>query len=86
MIDEDSLSAIDHSTHSAVDGRNLDAAFDHLDRAAVPIDDDRKGRSLHHGSKCRRIDGEMRNTGVTDLEKQGPECLHDPRESRRLGR
>jgi len=85
VIDEDGLPAFDHPAHAAVEGANLNNTLDHLDGAALLIDDDGECRSLYDRRKHRRIDREVRDAGVLDLEQQSAEGLDDPGEAGRLG-
>jgi hypothetical protein len=86
VIDEDSPAALDDLPHSAGDRGDLDRALDDLDRAALLIDDDGKGRSFDDGRQHRRIDREVRNAGVLDPEQQGAEILDHAREAGGLRR
>jgi len=69
MIDEDGPTAFDDLPHAAGDRRDLHGALDDLDSAALVVDDDGKGRSFDHGRKHRRVDREVRDAGVLNLEQ-----------------
>jgi len=84
MIDEDGLPTFDHSAHAAVKGTDLNNTLDHLDGAALLINDDGECRSFHDRGQHRRIDREVRNPGVPDLEQQSAQGLDDPGEAGRL--
>ena len=84
MIYEHGPSAFDDAAHAAVGCSYLHRSLDHLHRAALLIDNDGEGRAFDHCGKHRRIDGEMGNTGMLDLEQQSAEILNDPREAGRL--
>ena len=86
MIDEDGPAALDDLPHAAGDRGDLHRALDDLDCAPLLIDDDGKGRSFHHGREHRRIDREVRDAGVLDLEQQGAEILDYAREAGGLRR
>lgn len=84
MLDEDGASAFHHPRHAAVQRGDLHDALDHLDRAALLVDDDREGGSLDDRRQHRSIDGEVRNSGVLNLEQQGAQSLDHAREAGRL--
>jgi hypothetical protein len=86
VIDEHGSAAFDHSEHAAIDGGDLHNALDHLHRATLLIDDDGEGRSFDHGGEHRRVDREMGDSGVLDLEQQGADLLDHPGEAGRLRR
>jgi hypothetical protein len=73
VIDEDGPAALDNLPHAAGDRGDLDCALDDLDRAALLINDNGKRRSFDHGREHRRVDREVRDAGVLDLEQQGAE-------------
>jgi hypothetical protein len=81
VIDEDGPSAFDDPAHAAVERSHLHRALDHLDRAALLIDNDGEGCALDHRREHRSVDGEMWNAGMLDLEQQGAEILNDAREA-----
>jgi hypothetical protein len=84
MIYEDGPSAFDHPAHTAVDGSDLHHALNHLNRAAMLVDNDGESRPFDNGGQHWRIDCKVRNPGVLDLEEQGAEILDDAREAGRL--
>ena len=65
---------------------DLHDTLDHLDCAALLIDNYREGRSFDDRSEHWRVDGEMWNAGVLHLEEQGAHVLNDSRETGRLRR
>jgi hypothetical protein len=81
VIDEDGPSAFDDPAHAAIECSHLHRTLDHLDRAALLIDDYGEGRALDHRRQHRGVDGEMGNAGMLDLEQQGAEVLNDAREA-----
>jgi hypothetical protein len=86
VIDEDGPSALDDLPHAAGDRGDLHRTLDDLDRAAILIDDNGKGRTLDHGREHRRVDREVRDARVLNLEQQRAEILDHPREAGGLRR
>jgi hypothetical protein len=86
VIDEDRATAFDHAGHTAVDCADLHHALNHLDGAAMLIDDDRESRSLDDGGEHRRVDREVGDAGMLDLEQQSAEILNHASEAGRLRR
>ncbi|HKP33660.1 MAG TPA: hypothetical protein VJT70_02630 [Sphingomicrobium sp.] len=86
MIDEHGSAALDNFPHAAGVRGDLHRALDHLDRAPLLIDDDGKGGSFDNRREHRRIDREMRDPGMLDLEQQGAEILDHAREASGLRR
>jgi hypothetical protein len=86
VIDEDGPAALHDLSHAAGDRGDLHRALDDLDRAAILIDDNRKGRSLDHGREHRRVDREVRDACVLNLEQQCAEILDHAREASGLRR
>ena len=81
MIDEDGPAALDHPAHRAVDGRYLHHALDHLNGAALLVDDHGEGCSLDHGGEHWRVDCEVGDAGMPDLEQHRAEILDHAREA-----
>ena len=81
MIDEDGLAAFDHPAHRTVGGRYLHHSLDHLDGTALLVDHHGEGRSLDHGGEHRRVDREVGDAGMPDLEQHGAEILDHAREA-----
>ena len=81
MIDEDSPAAFDHPAHSAVHGADLHNALKHLNCASVCIDDHREGGPFDDCREHRRVDREVRDAGMLDLEQQRTEILDHPGEA-----
>jgi len=86
MIDEHGAAAFHHSHHPAIDRADLHDALNDLHRTSMLVDDHGERRSLDHGCQHRRVDREMGDSGVLNLEEQGAEILDHPREARRLRR
>ena len=76
-IDENGGPAFNEPLHPPVGRSHLDDAFSDLDRATISFDDDGEGRSLDYGRKHRRVDGEMRHTGVLHFEEHCSQLLDD---------
>jgi hypothetical protein len=75
VIDEDSPAPLDHAAHRAVDRGDLHHTLKHLNRASMRIDDHREGRPFDDCREHRRVDREMRDAGMLDLEQQRAEIL-----------
>jgi hypothetical protein len=86
VIDEDGPAALHDLSHAAGDRGDLHRALDDLDRAAILIDDNRKGRTFDHGREHRRVDREVRDACVLNLEQQCAEILDHAREASGLRR
>ena len=84
MFDEDGAPALDHPAHTAIESRDLHDALDHLDGAALLVDDHGEGGSLYDGGKHRSVDREMRDSRVLHLKQQSSEILDHSGEAARL--
>jgi hypothetical protein len=59
--------------------RNFNLAADHVDAGLPRIDGDAELRALHHGGEVRRLDFEMLDVALFDVEQDRARLLHDRR-------